>query len=70
MSEGASSGLFTFSQRANYWNELYEHPSSLFEHNMLLRRDYAKQYICTHFDTSATLLDLGCGAGVPSEKLI
>ena len=70
MTNNGSTGLFTFSQRAHYWNELYEHPSSLFEHNMVLRRDYAKQYICTHFDKSSSILDLGCGAGVLSEKLI
>ena len=70
MTHHESTGLFTFSQRANFWNELYEHPSSLFEHNMVLRRDYAKQYICAHFDKSTSILDLGCGAGVLSEKLI
>ena len=62
--------LFTFAQKAGYWNDLYEAPASLFEHNMLLRRDYAAEYIASNFDTGASVLDLGCGAGVLSEKLI
>ncbi|OHC71606.1 MAG: hypothetical protein A2045_17000 [Rhodocyclales bacterium GWA2_65_20] len=70
MASGSDTGLFTFAQKARYWDELYAHPSNLFEHNMRLRRDYAAQYIRAHFDKSAALLDLGCGAGVLSEKLI
>jgi 2-polyprenyl-3-methyl-5-hydroxy-6-metoxy-1,4-benzoquinol methylase len=70
MTDGSSPGLFTFSQKANYWNGLYDSPSSLFEHNMRLRRDYAKDFICGHFAPSARVMDLGCGGGVLSEKLI
>lgn len=70
MTNQASDGLFTFSQKANYWNELYSHPATLFEHHMCLRRDHAAAYIQSHFDTGTSLLDLGCGAGVLSEKLL
>lgn len=70
MANSTAGGLFTFAQKANYWNELYDHPASLFEHHMLLRRNYASEYICRHFLTRSQLLDLGCGAGVLSEKLI
>ncbi|MCG2577136.1 class I SAM-dependent methyltransferase [Dechloromonas sp. XY25] len=70
MSDRTGDGLFTFSQKANYWNELYSHPATLFEHHMCLRRDHAAAYIRSHFDTDAALLDLGCGAGVLSEKLL
>lgn len=63
-------GLFTFSQKANYWNELYARPATLFEHHMCLRRDFATDYIREHFAPTVSLLDLGCGAGVLSEKLL
>ncbi len=66
----SADGLFTFRQQAAFWNDLYERPSSLFEHVMVKRRDYAWRYICSRFDTGARVLDLGCGAGVLSEKLI
>ena len=62
--------LFTASRKANYWNDFYRNPSNLFEHMMVQRRDYAHKYIRDHFDTSTRVLDLGCGAGVLSEKLV
>lgn len=62
--------LFTFPEKAHYWNDLYEHPASLFEHNMRLRCDYAASYIAARFDKSDRILDLGCGAGVLSERLL
>jgi 2-polyprenyl-3-methyl-5-hydroxy-6-metoxy-1,4-benzoquinol methylase len=65
-----SDGLFSFAKKANYWNDLYTRPSSLFEHFMCQRRDYAADYIRARFDTRVSLLDLGCGAGVLSEKLL
>lgn len=70
MIENASQRLFTFSRQANYWNDLYLRPATLFEHHMCLRRDYAADYIRRHFETGTSLLDLGCGAGVLSEKLL
>lgn len=70
MTDQTGDGLFTFSQKANYWNELYSHPATLFEHHMCLRRDHAAAYIRSHFDTGTALLDLGCGAGVLSERLL
>lgn len=70
MTNHAASELFTFAQKARYWNDLYEHPASLFEHHMRRRRDYAWHYVASHFDRPISLLDLGCGAGVLSEKLI
>jgi len=63
-------GLFSFLEKANYWHELYENPTSLFEHLMVKRRDHTCAYICRHFDTGTRVLDLGCGAGVLSEKLV
>jgi SAM-dependent methyltransferase len=65
-----STTLFTKSERANYWNDLYQRPSSLFEHTMSQRRDYATRFILEHFDRNVRILDLGCGAGVLSEQLL
>lgn len=65
-----SDGLFSFSKKANYWNDLYTRPNSLFEHFMCQRRDYAAEAIRARFDPGISLLDLGCGAGVLSEKLL
>jgi ubiquinone/menaquinone biosynthesis C-methylase UbiE len=62
--------LFTVAQQAHYWNALYAQPASLFEHHMRLRRDYAETYIAAHFASDSRLLDLGCGAGVLTEKLL
>jgi ubiquinone/menaquinone biosynthesis C-methylase UbiE len=66
----AYTDLFTASRKAGYWNDFYQCPSNLFETLMVQRRDYAHAYICRHFDRTARILDLGCGAGVLSEKLI
>ena len=62
--------LFTKSRKADYWNDFYQNPASVFEHTMAQRRDYAHRYICGNFPKSARLLDLGCGAGVLSEQLL
>lgn len=64
------SELFTLSRKGKYWNDLYERPSSFFDHTMVQRRDYATRYICSHCDRGSKVLDLGCGAAVLSEKLI
>lgn len=62
--------LFTKQRKADYWDRLYSNPATLFEHWMVRRRDHAHQYIVRQFDTSARVLDLGCGAGVLSERLV
>jgi SAM-dependent methyltransferase len=62
--------LFTKSRKADYWNDFYENPTTQFEHSMVLRRDFAHREICAHVTKDARILDLGCGAGVLSEKLL
>lgn len=62
--------VFTVSKSANLWNDLYTNPGNLFSHNMAVRRDRVCQYVCDHFPPEASLLDLGCGAGVVMEQLI
>jgi ubiquinone/menaquinone biosynthesis C-methylase UbiE len=62
--------LFTFSKDAKLWDELYERPSQLYHHHMARRRDYAHAYTVRNFDKTASVLDLGCGAGVLMERLL
>jgi ubiquinone/menaquinone biosynthesis C-methylase UbiE len=62
--------LFTFSKDAQLWRELYEKPTELYHHHMARRRDYAHAYTLRRFDKTASVLDLGCGAGVLMERLL
>jgi len=62
--------LFTSSRDADLWNDLYENPTKVYHYHMALRRDYATEFTLQHFDKSAKILDLGCGAGVFMEKLL
>jgi len=62
--------LFTKSRKADYWNDFYENPTTQFEHSMVLRRDFAHRQISAQVPKDARILDLGCGAGVLSEKLL
>ena len=46
--EPLDASLFTRSRQADYWNDFYQKPASVFEHTMVQRRDYAHRYIVTH----------------------
>jgi SAM-dependent methyltransferase len=63
-------GQFTFSRDAQLWSDLYERPTTLWQHNMALRRDYALDYARRNLRPPARVLDLGCGAGVLLEGLV
>ena len=62
--------MFTASKNANAWNDLYTAPANLFSHNMSVRRDRVCQFVFDNYKTDAKILDLGCGAGVVTEKLL
>jgi len=68
--EPLDASLFTRPRKADYWNDFYQKPASLFEHTMVQRRDYAHRYIVTHVPKTDRILDLGCGAGVLTEALV
>jgi SAM-dependent methyltransferase len=70
MNRQANTTLFTRAERADYWNDLYEQPATLFDHTMIQRRDYTAAYVAEHFPVGTRILDLGCGAGVLSAHLL
>jgi SAM-dependent methyltransferase len=62
--------LFTTGQHAGLWNDLYRDTANPFNHNMAIRRDRVCRFVTESCKPSDRILDLGCGAGVVSEKLI
>jgi ubiquinone/menaquinone biosynthesis C-methylase UbiE len=62
--------LFTSGHHADLWNDLYRDTDNPFNHNMAIRRDRVVQFVAGHCKPTDKILDLGCGAGVVSEKLI
>lgn len=64
--------FFTLEKKARYWSDLYDLPKTVFEFNMIRRRDWAVTYLANRFPEASKIevLDLGCGAGVLLEKII
>jgi ubiquinone/menaquinone biosynthesis C-methylase UbiE len=63
--------LFTTEKDASRWEKLYKKTeSSLFNHNMALRRDRVCQLVLDRYTPDTKILDLGCGSGVVMESLI
>lgn len=62
--------LFTKENIGTHWNNLYRDVSSCLDYHFVLRRDKAAELVKQAYPGETRVLDLGCGAGVLSEKLI
>lgn len=62
--------MFSRDHSAQKWNDLYASGSSVADFHFILRRDASAAEIEARVPRSATVLDLGCGAGVLTESLL
>jgi ubiquinone/menaquinone biosynthesis C-methylase UbiE len=58
------------SRSADVWSRLYERPQSLFEDSVRRRGAYVADFVARRFGPDASVLDLGCGAGVLAEQVL
>ena len=53
------------------WDRMYAQETENIEDEFFrLRRDFTIDYVASHYDTSAEICDLGCGAGPVISELL
>jgi 2-polyprenyl-3-methyl-5-hydroxy-6-metoxy-1,4-benzoquinol methylase len=62
--------LFSSESIGPYWNDFYAGAKTCLEHHFVQRLEVSDRVIRKHAPTSGRILDLGCGAGVLSERLL
>ncbi len=62
--------LFTKEQIGTHWNDLYENVATCLDYHFVLRRHTTHKVISSRIKPGDHVLDLGCGAGSLSEKLL
>jgi len=62
--------LFTKEELGQYWNDLYKDVENCRDFHFVQRLEIASRLITERFPRDIRVLDLGCGAGVLSERLL
>jgi ubiquinone/menaquinone biosynthesis C-methylase UbiE len=62
--------LFTKGKLGQYWNDLYENVDNCRDFHFVQRLEIASRLIIEGFAREIKVLDLGCGAGVLTERLV
>lgn len=62
--------LFTKEELGQYWNDLYKDVENCRDFHFVQRLEIASRLITERFPRDIRVLDLGCGAGVLSERLV
>jgi ubiquinone/menaquinone biosynthesis C-methylase UbiE len=62
--------LFTKEELGQYWNDLYKDVANCRDYHFVQRLEIASRLITERFPRDIRVLDLGCGAGVLSERLV
>jgi ubiquinone/menaquinone biosynthesis C-methylase UbiE len=62
--------LFTKEELGQYWNDLYRDVQNCRDFHFVQRLEIASSLITERFPRDARVLDLGCGAGVLTERLV
>ncbi|MGD2137795.1 MAG: class I SAM-dependent methyltransferase [Gammaproteobacteria bacterium] len=62
---------FSGEQDADKWDRMYAaDTANLDDHNYRLRRNYTVDYLVNHYDTTAKICDVGCGAGPVTYEML
>jgi ubiquinone/menaquinone biosynthesis C-methylase UbiE len=62
--------LFTKEELGQYWNDLYKDVENCRDFHFVQRLEIASRLITERFPHESRVLDLGCGAGVLTERLV